>query len=69
MRLFVGVRNVVCYLEIFGGRVKNLEIISHLEVTWRLPQKPGVSRQNLETWQACKHYSYLVYKEENIVPL
>ena len=43
MRLFVRVRNVVCYLEIFGGRVKNLEIISHLEVTWRLPQKPGVS--------------------------
>ena len=53
MRLFVRVRNVVCYLEIFSGRVKNLEIISHLEVTWRLPQKPGVSRQNLETWQAC----------------
>ena len=53
MRLFVRVRNVVCYLEIFGGRVKNLEIISHLEVTWRLPQKPGVSRQNLATWQAC----------------
>ena len=52
MRLFVRVRNVVCYLEIFGGRVKTLEIISHLEVTWRLPQKPGDSRQNLETWQA-----------------
>ena len=54
MRLFVKVRNAVCYLEIFGGRVKNLEIISRLEVTWRLPQKPGGSRQNLETWQACK---------------
>ena len=39
MRLFVRVRNVVCYLEIFVGRVKNLEIISHLVVTWRLPQK------------------------------
>ena len=53
VRLFVRVRNVVCYLEIFGVRVKNLEIISHLEVTWRLHQKPGVSRQNVETWQAC----------------
>ena len=55
VRLFVRVRNIVCYLEIFGGRVKNLEIINHLEVTWRLPQKPGVSRQNLETWHACYH--------------
>ena len=58
MRLFVRVRSVVCYLEIFGVRVKNLEIISHLEVTWRLPQKPGVSRQNLETWQACNMYNF-----------
>ena len=42
-----------CYLEIFGGRVKNLKIISHQEVTWSLPQKPGVSRQNLDSWQLC----------------
>ena len=48
MRLFVRARNVVCYLEIFDGRVKTLEIIrppgGDLETaskTWSLQAKCG----------------------------
>ena len=39
----------VINLEIIGSRMRNLEIIGNLEMTWRLPSKPGVSRPNLDT--------------------
>ena len=40
-------------LDIFGSRVRNLEIIGNLEMTWRLLSKSGVSRPNQEIWQLC----------------